>query len=137
MPRIVAIDYGLKRSGVAVTDPLQLVATALDAVETPNLIEYLKRYLQREEVEAFVIGLPLDLDSKETDASFRARNFAQQLSKEFGKPIHWIDERFTSKIASQVLIASGLPKKKRKVKENIDKISAVIILQNYLENSKK
>jgi putative holliday junction resolvase len=133
MARILAIDYGLKRCGIAVTDPLKIIATALDTVETFNLISYLKAYIVQEEVELILIGLPLDLRSNDTDITSNVRKFAEVLQKEMPTiKITFADERFTSKMASQALFSSGLKKKDRQQKGNLDKISAVIILQSYL-----
>jgi putative holliday junction resolvase len=133
MPRIVAIDYGGKRTGIAVSDPLQIIATALETVPTKELLSFLKEYSAKEEVESFVVGEPKNLDGSDTDASQMVRNFLVQLKSLFPeKPIHLIDERFTSKMAMQSLIASGTKKKDRKVKGNIDKVSATIILQDFM-----
>jgi len=137
MPRLLAIDYGLKRSGLAVTDPLQLIATALDAVPTDKLVNYLNNYLLKEDVEAFIVGLPLGLDSKDTDSTPYVKKFVKILETNYQKPVHLIDERFTSKIATQALLASGASKKDRQIKGNTDKISAVIILQYYLDSIKR
>jgi putative holliday junction resolvase len=133
MPRIVAIDYGGKRTGIAVSDPLQIIATALETVPTKELFSFLKEYSSKEEIESFVVGEPKNLDGSDTDASQMVRNFLVQLKSQFPeKPIHLIDERFTSKMAMQSLIASGTKKKDRKVKGNIDKVSATIILQDFM-----
>jgi putative holliday junction resolvase len=133
MPRILAIDYGLKRCGIAVTDPLKIIATALETVETFNLLTYLKTYVNKEAVELILIGLPLDLRSQDTDITENVRKFADVLQKEIPNiKMEFADERFTSKMASQALFSSGLKKKDRQQKGNLDKISAVIILQSYL-----
>jgi putative holliday junction resolvase len=137
MPRILAIDYGSKRVGLAVTDPLQIIATALDTVHSKDVIDYLKKYLQNEEVEAFVVGKPSNMEGKPTDATPLVEAFVNLLKKQFPeKPIHLHDERFTSKMALASMIAGGTKKKDRQNKSNIDKVSAVIILQSYLEQYK-
>ncbi|UBM57613.1 Holliday junction resolvase RuvX [Marinilongibacter aquaticus] len=134
MARIMAIDYGGKRTGLAVTDPLQIIASALETVETKNLLDYLKNYCEKEDVEAFVLGKPLSLDGSETHASPLVHSFAEELKKKFpGKPIHYVDERYTSKMAVQSMIASGVKKKDRRKKGNIDKVAATIILQEFMD----
>jgi putative holliday junction resolvase len=135
MSRILSIDYGTKRVGVAVTDNLQLIATALEMVETKNIVAFLKAYLQKEEVEAFVLGLPKNLDNHDTDSTAAVLRFKTQLESLFpDKKIHLIDERFSSKIAVQTMVAGGMKKKDRQVKGNVDKISAVILLQSFMES---
>lgn len=135
MPRIVCIDYGKKRTGLAVTDPLQIIATALETVETKNIFPFLKAYLAKESVEAFVLGLPINLKGEETKFTGMVMEFKQQLNQHFPEiPVYTLDERFTSKIALQTMIEGGTSKKYRKDKSNLDKISAVIILQSYLES---
>ena len=135
MPRIVAIDYGAKRTGLAVTDPLQIIATALETVRTHDLLEYLKKYSQSEPVEAFVIGMPRRLDNSDSENAPRVQAFVKLLKKTFPDiPIHTHDERFTSSMALQSMIASGTKKSDRREKGNIDKISATIILQSFMES---
>lgn len=137
MGRILSIDYGKKRTGLAVTDPLQIIATALDVVETPKVLAYLKAYFAKEPVDAIVIGLPKDLKNQENEMTGNVRAFADQVHKLFPtQPIHFLDERFTTSIALQSMIESGMKKKDRRVKGNADKISATIILQDFL-NSKR
>lgn len=137
MGRILAIDYGGKRTGLAVTDPLQIIATALETVPSREVISYLKRYLQKETVDALVVGMPKKLDNTDTNATALVNRFLEQLAKEFpGMPIHTVDERFTSRMAFDAMLAGGMKKKDRRDKSNIDKISAVIILQSYLERLK-
>ena len=134
MPRILAIDYGTKRVGLAVTDPLKIIASALDTVHSKDVIDFLKAYLDIEEVEAFVVGMPVNLDGEDTNNTSHVKGFVKNLQKIFPDiPIHLHDERFTSKIALQAMILSGYSKKDRREKGNIDKISAVIILQSYME----
>jgi len=137
LPRLLAIDYGSKRTGLAVTDPLQLIATALETVPTYQLLEYLKRYVTAELVEAFVVGLPRRLDGTDTDNTPRVQAFVKKLEAALPEiPVHWHDERFTSAMALQAMIASGTKKKDRREKGNIDKVSAVIILQSYMDSKK-
>lgn len=134
MSRILAIDYGGKRTGLAVTDPLQIIATALETVPSGEVISYLKRYLQKEPVESFVVGMPKRLDNTDTNGTILVNRFLVVLKKEFpDMPIHLIDERFTSRMALDAMLAGGMKKKDRRNKANVDKISAVIILQSYLE----
>lgn len=133
MPRILAIDYGAKRTGLAVTDPSKIIASALETVPTDELLEYLKKYTQTEAVEAFVVGMPKNLDGTTTDGTAYVERFVVELKNSFPEtPIHLHDERFTSKMAMQTMIAGGMKKKDRRVKGNIDKISAVIILQSFM-----
>ena len=134
MARIVAIDYGAKRTGLAVTDPLQIIATALETVSTDKLADYLKNYCLKEEVEAFVLGHPLSLDGSETHASPLVAGFAQKLRELFpDKPVHFVDEAYTSKLAMRSLIASGVKKKERREKGALDKVAATLILQDFME----
>ncbi|CAH0997028.1 Putative pre-16S rRNA nuclease [Emticicia aquatica] len=134
MPRILAIDYGAKRTGLAVTDPSKIIASALETVPTDKLLDYLKKYTQTEVVEAFVVGMPKNLDGTTTDGTAYVERFVVELKNIFPEiPIHLHDERFTSKMAVQTMIAGGMKKKDRQVKGNIDKISAVIILQSFME----
>lgn len=133
MGRLLAIDYGTKRVGLAVTDPLQLIASPLDTIHSKDVISYLKSYDEKEKIEAFVIGMPKNLKNEDTNATGLVRQFIKLLQKNFpDKLIHLVDERFTSKMALQAMIAGGTKKKDRAKKENLDKISATIILQSYL-----
>jgi len=135
MSRLLAIDYGAKRTGIAVTDPLQIIATALDTVRTHDLMDFLKKYSQTESIEAFIVGMPRRLDNTDTDNTPRVVSFVKALKKSFPDiPIHTHDERFTSSMALQSMIASGTKKSDRREKGNIDKISATIILQSYMES---
>ncbi len=137
MGRIISIDYGKKRTGIAVTDPLRIIATALDVIDSAKLIGFLKSYFQKEPVDEIVIGLPKTLDNKEEDWAKQVRLVGDQIQKTFpDKPLHFLDERFTTSIALQSMIDSGMKKKDRRVKGNADKISATIILQDFL-NSKR
>ena len=138
MPRIVCIDYGAKRTGIATTDPLQIIATALETVRSHDLLEFLKNYANLEIIEAFVVGMPKNLDNTDTNNTPLVRTFIKHLKKAFPElPVYEHDERFTSKMALQSMIASGTTKANRREKGNIDKVSAVIILQSFLENKPK
>lgn len=135
MPRLLAIDYGAKRTGIAVTDPLKIIATALDTVPTHQLPDFLKKYLLTEQVEAFVVGMPKKLDNTDSENATRVTAFVKTLQKTFPEiPVHLHDERFTSSMALQSMIASGSKKSDRREKGNIDKISATIILQSFMES---
>ncbi|MES2732982.1 MAG: Holliday junction resolvase RuvX [Bacteroidota bacterium] len=134
MGRIVAIDYGSKRVGLAVTDPLQIIATALDTVHSKDVIAYLKAYEAKEGIDVFVVGMPKRLDNTETNATPLVKAFVKNLQKNFlSIPVYLHDERFTSSMALQTMIDGGMKKKDRQVKGNVDKISATIILQSFLE----
>jgi putative holliday junction resolvase len=137
MKRILAIDYGMKRTGLAVTDPLQIIATALDTVESAKLLAYLREYTSREPVERFVLGLPVRLDTTDNEMTPQVRALELNLRKTFpGIPVSLVDERFTSSLAHDAMIRGGMKKKDRRVKGNVDKISAVLILQSYMEARK-
>ncbi|MBS1489795.1 MAG: Holliday junction resolvase RuvX [Bacteroidetes bacterium] len=134
MPRIIAIDYGTKRTGLAVTDPLQIIATALDTVDSAQLIPYLKSYFEKEAVSEAVIGMPKKLDNTDSSNAAAVRSFIAQFKKTFSQmPLHEADERFTSSMAQQAMIIGGMKKKDRQVKGHVDKISAVLILQDFLQ----
>ena len=136
MPRILAIDYGAKRTGLAVTDPLAIIATALDVVPSHQLEAYLKAYFEKEEVNKVVIGRPSKLDGSDTDATPLVQAFVNRFKKVFPlKELILHDERFTSKMALDSMIAGGTKKKDRREKGNIDKVSATLILQSYLESN--
>jgi putative holliday junction resolvase len=133
MGRILAIDFGKKRTGLAITDPLKIIATSLTTVETAKLFAFLQDYFGKEEVETIVLGWPLNLKSEATDATESVIAFKNKFEGLYpGLPIILQDERFTSKMAVRTMIDSGMKKKDRRVKGNIDMISAVIILQSYL-----
>lgn len=134
MPRIMAFDAGAKRTGIAVSDPMKMIATALDTIDTEKVISFITSYLKNEPVEAFVVGYPLDMQMRETDGTRIAMELIEKLRKHFPAiPVHQIDERFTSSIAQQTLVQAGYKKKQRQDKTKLDKISAVLILQSYLE----
>lgn len=132
--RILAFDYGTKRIGIAVTDPLQIIATGLDTVHPKDIIDYLKKYLLTEQVELFVVGEPKQMDGSPSQSTPHIKGFITTLKKHFPEiPVERIDERFTSKMASAVVAQSGFKKTDRQNKERLDTISATIILQTYLE----
>lgn len=132
--RIMAFDYGTKRVGIAVTDPLQLIATALNTVHAKDVLDYVKGYLDRETVSTFVVGEPRQLDGSESESAQHVRGFVRTLRRTFPAiPVETVDERFTSKMASASIAQSGMARKKRQDKALIDSVSAVLILQSYLE----
>jgi putative holliday junction resolvase len=134
MGRVLAIDYGTKRTGIAVTDVLRIIATPLETVPTQELLNFLKAYLQKEVVDEFVVGMPKTLKNEDSAIAPLVRKFVEELKKTFpDKPVHLADERFTSSIAMRAMIDGGMKKKDRQVKGNVDKISATIILQSFLE----
>ena len=134
MPRILCIDYGKKRTGIAVTDPLQIIATGLTTVDSYELISFLKKYFLREEVGLIVIGEPKNMDDSDTHATPLVQHFIKKLQKEFPKiPVKTVDERFTSKMAKQAMIDMGMKKKDRRNKRTVDEIAATIMLQEYME----
>jgi len=134
MGRIIAIDYGRKRTGIAVTDPDRIIASPLITVPTHELIEFLTKYIEEEGVDCLVIGEPKQMDYTASEAEKYIAPFIRQVSKSFPDlKIERVDERFTSRMASQVVLESGISKKGRRDKSLIDKISAAIILQTYLE----
>lgn len=134
MPRILAFDFGTKRTGIAVTDNLQILATALKVVSDTELIPFVKQYLSSENIETIVVGEPKHLDGNLSGPIEALNNFVRFLEKNYPQiPIKRIDERFTSSIAMQSLLATGASKKQRSIKENTDQVSAVLILQSYLE----
>lgn len=135
MARILSIDYGTKRVGLAVTDPLQIIATALTTVPEKDALNYIASYLEMESVERFVVGEPKNWDDTDTHATIPAGKFVEKLQKRFPAiPVSRVDERNTSKMAVQSMVLNGIRKKERQKKENIDMISATIILQDYLQN---
>ena len=134
MSRIICIDYGLKRTGLAVTDPLRIIATGLTTVESPKLITFLKDYFQNEKVSLILIGEPWSMDDTATHATPLVLKCIKELQKNFPNiPIEKVDERYTSKMASQAMIEMGLKKKQRRNKALVDEIAATIMLQEYLQ----
>ena len=133
MARILAIDYGEKRTGIAVTDELQIIASGLITVKTDELIKFLIDYTNKEQVEFFIVGLQKQMNNSDSESEKHILSFLKQLKKSLSKiPIKRIDERFTSKIAFKTMIDSGLKKKQRRNRGLVDEISATIILQSYL-----
>jgi putative Holliday junction resolvase len=133
MARILALDYGTKRTGVAVTDPLKMIASPLTTLPSVTLRHWLKNYLEKEPVETIIIGMPLSLDGSDTHATKPVKDIVRLLKKDFPHvPVITVDEQFTSKMASQTLLQSGLKKKDRQKKELIDQTAATIMLQDYL-----
>ena len=134
MPRALAIDYGKKRCGIAVTDPLNIIATALDTVATKDLVDYVIRYCSEEEVNHIILGKPMHRDGNPVELYQDIVGCKAKLKKALPHiEFHEEDERFTSKIASQTLVQAGYKKKDRQKRENIDKISAVLILQSWMQ----
>jgi putative Holliday junction resolvase len=134
MGRLLAIDYGTKRVGLAVTDPLKIIASPLDTVPTKEIINYIKNYLGKEIVEGIIIGMPKDLLNRDTHSTSAVKKFIEVLEKTFlDIKISTVDERYTSKMAFQTMIDGGLKKKDRQNKSTVDKLSATIILQSYME----
>jgi putative Holliday junction resolvase len=134
MARILAIDYGKKRTGLAVTDPLKIIANGLTTVNTQELFDYLKDYIAKEEVEKIIIGLPYQLDGSPTDATPSVLHCIRRLNNSFPTiPIVPVDEQFSSKMASRAMVEMGMKKKDRQKKELIDEIAATILLQEYMQ----
>lgn len=133
MGKIVAIDFGKKRTGLAVTDELQIIASGLTTVATHELLPFLTSYIEKNDVELFLVGLPKQMNNEASESETLIAPFIDKLQESFPRiPIHRVDERFTSKIAFQTMIDSGLKKKQRQNKALIDEISATLILQSYL-----
>lgn len=133
--RLMAFDYGTKRIGIAVTDPLQIVANALTTVHPDEIVDFLKNYLQTEQVETFVVGKPRQMDGSDSESASHVIGFIRLLKKQFPAiPVAEVDERFTSKMASAVIAQSGMKKGKRQQKGLVDTISATIILQSYMDS---
>jgi putative holliday junction resolvase len=134
MARVLSIDYGKKRTGIAVTDPLKIIASGLTTVETHKLLPFLKDYFTKEQVEEVIIGMPTNMDDSDTHATPLVRRFIEQFKKNFPAiPISEVDERFTSKMATQAMLEMGLKKKQRQNKALVDEIAATIMLQEYLQ----
>jgi RNAse H-fold protein YqgF len=137
MGRIIAIDYGKKRTGLAVTDPLKLIAGGLVTLSSGKVLEFLKQYVQKEDVELFLIGEPYQMNYTPSENMERVGLFRKLLEKEFPAiPVQGVDERFTSVLAHRVMIDGGLKKKDRRNKELVDELSATIMLQTYLETKR-
>jgi putative Holliday junction resolvase len=135
MARILAIDYGGKRTGIAVTDPLQIIATGLTTIASEDLIPFLKKYTKEEAVELIIIGLPKNWDESDTHGTPLARKAIEKVKKEFPAiPVKDVDERYTSKMAKDAMIQMGMKKKDRRDKKIVDEIAATIMLQEYLQS---
>ena len=133
MARIMAIDYGGKRTGLAVTDPLQIIATGLTTVNTKDLFSFLKEYFSKEEMELVIVGYPTNWDESDTHATPLVKNFINKFKKDFPAiPLKQVDERFTSKMAKQAMLDMGMKKKQRRDKKLVDEIAATIMLQEYM-----
>jgi putative holliday junction resolvase len=136
MGRILGMDVGQKRIGLAVTDPLKIIATGLDTVSVAEIFNYLKEFTTRENVETFVVGLPVQMNNKPSGSAIYIDPFIKKLVKAFPDiPVRRIDERFTSKIAKQTMIDGGSTRTTRRNKATVDKISAVIMLQSFLDQA--
>ena len=136
MPRILAIDYGGKRTGIAVTDPLQIIATGIETIESRELIPYLKKYFAAEQVELIIIGMPKNWDDSDTHGTPLVKAAIKKIQKEFPTmPLKTVDERYTSKMAKDAMLEMGMKKKDRRVKGNVDVIAATIMLQEYMQRS--
>jgi len=134
MGRIVAIDYGMRRTGLAVSDPLQIIAGALDTVPTAELMPYLKSYISDNEVDTFVVGKPLQMNGTPSQSYAGAETLVHSLQREFpAANVVWWDERFTSRMAQRTMVESGIGRQRRRDKALVDRISATIILQGYME----
>ena len=137
MGRILAIDYGKKRVGIAVTDPFQMIATRLITIPSPEIWIFLKDYFGKEDVEKVIVGYPMQMNNQPSEAVKYINPFLRKFQKDYpDMPLEQVDERFTSKMAFQTMIDAGLKKKDRQNKETIDAVSATIILQSYLEQKK-
>jgi putative Holliday junction resolvase len=133
LARVLALDFGKVRTGIAVTDELQLIASGLTTVDTKDLLKFLEEYIKKESVERFVVGLPKQMDNTASESEVLIQDFLKQLSAKFpAMPVERQDERFTSKMAFQSMLDSGIKKKKRRDKALVDEISATLILQAYL-----
>ncbi len=136
MARIICIDYGGKRTGIAVTDPLQIIATGLTTIETKNFIPFLKDYFSKEQVEKIIIGMPTNWDDSDTHATPLVKRAIEQLKKNFpNMPIETVDERYTSKMAKNAMLEMGMKKMQRRDKKLVDEIAATIMLQEYMQRS--
>ena len=136
MGRILAIDYGGKRTGIAVTDPLKIIASGLETISSVDLIPFLRKYTQDEVVELIIVGLPKNLDESATHGTRLALQAINMIKKEFpGIPVKDVDERYTSKMAKDAMLQMGMKKSDRRNKKNVDEIAAAIILQEYLQSA--
>ena len=137
MGRVLAIDYGVRRTGIAVTDPLQIIANGLTTVDSRQLLRFLKEYVEREQVERFVVGKPMQTNGQESENLQHVRKFVEDLHKALPLiPIEWWDERYTSVLAHKTMLESGIGKMARRNKALVDEISACIILQGWMERKR-
>jgi putative Holliday junction resolvase len=137
MARILCIDYGGKRTGIAVTDPLQIIATGLTTIDTREFIAFLRNYIAKEPVERIIIGMPLNMDDTATHATPLVEQAIKQLQKQFPTiPVETVDERYTSKMAKAAMLEMGMKKKQRRDKKLVDEIAATIMLQEYMLHKK-
>ncbi|MFP4526189.1 MAG: Holliday junction resolvase RuvX [bacterium] len=137
MGRVIAIDYGKKRVGIAVSDPMKMIANGLTTVHPNELMKFLSEYIEKEDVETIVVGYPKQMNNQASEAVQYINPFLKKLQKQFPSiSVEIEDERFTSKMAQQTMIAGGMKKKQRQNKANVDRISATIILQSYLQRTK-
>lgn len=137
MGRVLAIDFGVRRTGIAVTDPLQIIANGLTTVDTRQLLKFLKEYVEREQVEHFVVGKPMQTNGQESENLQHVRKFVEDLQKALPQiPIEWWDERYTSVLAHKTMLESGIGKMARRNKALVDEISACIILQGWMERKR-
>ena len=135
MARILAIDYGGRRTGIAVTDPLQIIATGLTTIESKELIPFLKKYFSKESVELIIIGLPKNRDESDTHGTPLVQAAIKKINTAFPTmPLKTVDERYTSKMAKDAMIEMGMKKKDRRIKGNVDEIAATIMLQEYMQS---
>jgi putative holliday junction resolvase len=135
LARIVSIDYGGKRTGIAVTDPMQIIATGLTTIDSKELIPFLKKYFATESVELIIIGLPVNWDESDTHGTPLVKAAIKKMEKEFPQmPIKTVDERYTSKMAKNAMLEMGLKKKDRRDKKLVDEIAATIMLQEYMQS---
>jgi len=136
--RIVAIDYGSKRTGLAVTDPGQMIASPMETVPSHELMNYLQAYFEKEQVDLLVVGHPRQMDYSESESMKQIRFFVGAFKKRFKTiPVEWMDERFTSRMAMDALVTGGMKKSDRRVKGQVDRVSAALILQSFLEKRNK
>jgi putative Holliday junction resolvase len=136
--RIMAFDYGTKRIGIAVTDPMQMIATGLETVHPNQIVEYLKKYLGKEPVERFIVGEPKQMDNTPSQSAIHVKGFANLLKKTFPEvPVEMLDERFTSKMATAAILQGGVKKSGRQNKALVDTVSAVILLQSWMDGNSR
>ena len=134
MDRLIGIDFGIRRTGIAVSDPLRIFASALETVDSTKIIDYLQKYSEKETISRFVVGFPVNMDGSPSEAQAHVKGFLKKLEKAFpGIPVSLEDERFTSVLAHRVMIDGGMKAKDRRDKAEVDKISAAIILQSYMD----